>query len=108
MKNIGSGPALDIHIKDCSLEFSGGSTISYAFECQNILEPNEFCQLYVKRKVGEEIQSASRSELAQLEPISAERTLEVKMSYKNAVGKVYNEDTSMLGKGMLQRTELRI
>jgi hypothetical protein len=103
VKNIGNGAALNIHVDDYLLEFPGIMNILYAFECQNILEPGEHCQLFVKTKTGAEIRDAEQMELVQLEPLSAPRTVEIGLSFKNVIGEEYKADTSKLGKEMLQK-----
>jgi len=107
VKNIGNGAALDIQIGDYLLKFSDIMEILYRFECQNMLEPGEASELSVKIGEGEAPRDAGYMELAQLEPMSAPNTLEIRFIYKNVLGKEYKDDTSRLGKEMLQRRSPR-
>jgi len=105
VKNIGKGAALDIQIGGYSLKFPGIMEIEYKFECQSLLEPGEATDLWVSTGTGEATKLAEYMDRAQLEPESAPNTIIIKLSYKNVLGKEYKNDTSTLGKGMLQKTQ---
>jgi len=107
VKNIGNGAALDVEIKDYSLDVPCAGKVIFKFECQNILEVGHSSELSIKIKNNGETDDCPSFFLVQFKPLVAPHTHEIRFEYKNVLGKKYDEDTSRLGKEMLQITSIR-